>query len=130
MTQTDRDVDGSLLAGRLVLVAEDQFLVAQAVQDAIEAMGGRVLGPVASVASALEQIAAHRPDLAMLDVDLNGEQVYPVAEKLRRDGVPFAFTTGFDHNGMSPRFKDMPYLTKPIRHGALVQMLRDLSQGR
>ena len=126
MAQTEPKPGETMLAGRWVLVAEDQYFVADAIGETIASLGGRVLGPVGNVAAALRRIAEQPPDLAVLDVDLDGEKVYPVAEKLLAAGVPFAFTTGFDQAGVSQRFKDAPHLTKPIRYPALFSLLRDL----
>ena len=118
------------LRGRSVLIAEDQFLIADEMCLAIERLGGRVIGPVASVAAALRLISEALPDMAVLDVDLNGERVYPVADALRAAGVPFVFTTGFDVSTMDPRFREALRLEKPIRMGTLARTLERLGGDR
>lgn len=115
------------LIGRRVLVVEDQYLVADEICHTVADLGGTVIGPVATVSAALQRIAETTPDLAMLDVDLNGERVYPVADALLRAGVPFAFTSGFDAAMMEAPFRHAPYLEKPIRMAALARMLVRLS---
>jgi CheY-like chemotaxis protein len=90
----DRRSDG--LHGRRLLVVEDEYLVAADLTESLEEMGAQVVGPVGSVEAALEKVRTdgHRLDGAVLDVNLRGERVYPVAEALAAHGVPFVFTTG------------------------------------
>ncbi len=107
-----------------VLLVEDEGLVAMMLEDLLADLGCEVAASLASVREALEWIeAGGSADLALLDVNLNGEPAFPVAEALRAHGVPFAFATGYgaDHD---PRFKDAPLLSKPIRQERLEALLR------
>lgn len=115
-----------VLADRLVLIVEDQYLIADDMRLMVERLGGRVLGPVSRVPTAIAALAGERPDLALLDVNLDGEDVYAVADALRSAAVPFLFTTGYDPWTIDPRFSAAPHLEKPIAMPALMSALRDL----
>ena len=113
----------SPLAGYTVLIVEDQFLIADEMCTMVERLGGTVIGPVPRVSAALEALERSRPDLALLDVNLDGERVYPVSEALRATGTPFLFATGYDSQSIDPRFADVPQLEKPISLSALAGAL-------
>ena len=112
------------LAGRAVMVVEDQYLIAEDMCLLVERLGGTVIGPRSRVASALAVLETRRPHLALLDVNLEGERVYAVATALRDSGIPFVFTTGYDASVIDPRFRDTPHLEKPIAEMALTGVLR------
>ena len=115
-----------MLAGRCVLVVEDNYLIADELRTLVERLGGRVLGPAGQVAGAIRLLAEEKPDLALLDVNLDGEAAYAVAEALGTAGVPFVFATGYDSWIIDPRFSDTPRLEKPIALPALVTALGEL----
>ncbi len=76
------------MSGMTVLVVEDDFIVAYDMQMMLEEQGARVLGPATSLAEAKELLAKERPTVAVLDVNLNGEYVFPLADQLRaKDGA-------------------------------------------
>ena len=101
--------------GRRVLVVEDEYMLAQDLRQELEGMGAEVLGPVPSVAGALALLAGTAvPDAAILDVNLGGEMVFPVAEALRERGVPFIFTTGYDGWSLPPAYAEVPRCEKPF----------------
>ena len=113
-----------------VLVVEDEGLVAMMLEDLLEDLGCEIAGSVGSVGAALDWVGGGgSADFALLDVNLAGEQVYPVADALTARGVPFAFATGYgeDHD---PRFKDAPLLGKPIRQERLAALLRSYGNER
>ena len=83
-------------SGRLVLVVEDEFLIALDLEQLLRRHGWRVLGPAATVAAALRLLAGETPDVALLDVNLGGELVTPVAAELRARGVPFVLASAYD----------------------------------
>jgi CheY-like chemotaxis protein len=107
-----------------VLLVEDEGLVAMMLEDLLADLGCEVAGSLASVGAALAWIeAGGAADVALLDIDLSGEPVFPVADALRARGVPFVFATGYGE-GHDPRFKDAPLLGKPIRQERLEAVLR------
>jgi CheY-like chemotaxis protein len=110
-----------------ILLVEDEGLVALMLEDMIIDLGFDVAYSAASVAQALSWIdAGGEVDAALLDVNLGGEAVFPVADALKARGVPFAFSTGYGE-GHDPRFRESPLLGKPIQFELLGEVLRGLS---
>ncbi len=103
------------LAGRRVLVVEDETLVALMVEDMLTDLGCVVFASVTTVADGRRHAEAGGFDCAVLDVNLVGERVFPVAEALRTNGIPFVFATGYGAHGVREDFANTPVLTKPYR---------------
>lgn len=101
------------LRGRRVLVVEDEFLVALLLEDQLERLGCRIGPTAATLAEAMDAVAAESFDIAVLDVNLSGEKSFPVAAVLKARGTPFLFATGFGEAGIDPAFADAPVLQKP-----------------
>lgn len=98
-----------------VLLVEDEYLLADHLADVLGALGATPLGPAGSVVHALQLIErAGRIDGAILDVNLDGERVYPVADALRARGIPFVFSSGFGGDSLPERFRDMPVMDKLV----------------
>ena len=95
-----------------ILVAEDEIYLAMMLQDLLEDRGYQV-SKVASVSDALACITAGAPSAAILDVNLGGEQVYPVARALRERGIPFMFATGYGERRLPSEFEGERTLQKP-----------------
>jgi CheY-like chemotaxis protein len=107
-----------------ILLVEDEGLIAIMIEDLLEDLGCTLVGSVGSVGAALAWIeAGGEADAALLDVNLGGAPVFPVADALRARGVPFAFTTGYGDT-QDPRFAGAVLLGKPIRLERLVAALR------
>lgn len=111
------------LAGIAILVVEDDFLIADDLSRELRDEGALVLGPAASLAQGLAQLAERRPDLAVLDIDLDGQPVFPLAEALRAHAVPFLFATGLEADALPDRFRDVPRFDKPVRLQAIIAAL-------
>lgn len=96
------------------LVVEDETLVAMSIEDALLDLGASVVGPFSRVGRALP--AAREAELAgaLLDLNVAGEPVYPVAEVLAGRGVPFVFLTGYGNAGLRSDFRDRPIIAKPF----------------
>ena len=90
------------LEGIRVLVVEDEFLVATLIEDMLVAAGCVVAGPIPRLSKALDAVGSGTFDAAVLDVNLGGDRVYPVADALSRRNVPFVFVTGYG-TGVLPR---------------------------
>ena len=115
------------LDGVHVLVAEDSFVVALDLENTLTAFGCRVLGPVASVAAGLVLLERQRPDLALLDVELQDGWVTPLAEALARRNVPFLLVTGYEGGHLvQPLLCTAPRLTKPWSEHDLARALERL----
>jgi len=103
------------LAGRRILVVEDEPLVAMLIEELVAEDGGIVVGPAPTLLAAEALIAADKLDGALLDVNVCGREVYPLAEALARDGVPFVFVTGYGAQGHPPQYRQHPTIQKPFR---------------
>ena len=106
-----------------VLVIEDDFLLASSLTDLLEDAGFVVLGPVARLKEALRAACDLAADIALLDVNLAGERVFPAAEVLDRRGIPFIFLTGYGSHVLPVQFRSRPLICKPFSPGLLLQAL-------
>jgi len=104
------------LRDRHVLIAEDEFMVAESLRHELEDAGAIVVGPCATLEQTLAEITSEnqRIDGAVLDVNLAEHPVYPAADILAARGIPFIFTTGYDASNLPPRFANVPRCEKPI----------------
>jgi DNA-binding response OmpR family regulator len=114
------------LAGRRVLLVEDEALVAMLIEDALDSAGAVMLGPYAAVAPALAAIPDALPELAVLDLNLAGESSLPIADELAGRGVPLVFASGYGQAGLPPRFRGRPMLAKPFDPAELIAVLAAL----
>ena len=105
--------------GLRVLVVEDEMMVALHLQDLLVSFGCTVVGPVARLQKGIEMAEREALDLAILDVNINGREVYPVAEALALRSIPFIFVTGYGQSGIRPAYHDRPILPKPFRQQEL-----------
>lgn len=115
-----------LLSGRRILVVEDEMLVLMNIEYLLADLGCESVTAAATVDQALVLLEAQVFDAAVLDVNLNGCESYPVAEALEARGVPFAFSTGYSDEGMRDEYRDRPVLRKPYQQEGLVQILTRL----
>lgn len=113
-----------VLRNARILVVEDEVLVAQLLADQLEDLGCEVVGPAGRVSEALEVLAAEAVDAAVLDVNIAGEKVFPVADALAARGVPFVFATAYGALGVAPRHADRAVLDKPYHDRDLEHALR------
>lgn len=104
----------AVLAGRRILVVDDEPLVAMLVEDLLCEAGAQVVGPAATLDVGFDLLRAGGLDGAVLDVNLDGVLVYPLAEALERAGVPFVFVTGYGRLGVDAAFADATVLHKPL----------------
>jgi len=112
------------LQGVKVLVVEDEYLVAALMEDILESAGCVVAGPIPRLAQALDAANSETCDVAVLDVNLAGERVYPVADILAQRNVPFVFVTGY---GVLPgEYANRPRLCKPFKMSDLLDTLSDI----
>jgi CheY-like chemotaxis protein len=99
---------------RLLLV-EDEALIALMLEDMVEGLGCAVTGLAPRVALGVAMAETGHFDAAILDVNVAGENVEPVAERLAAKGVPFIFATGYGEAGVPLRYRDRPVVAKPFR---------------
>ncbi|WP_421694307.1 hypothetical protein [Aestuariivirga sp.] len=116
----------SHVLGRTVLLVEDELLVAWDLEQTLTAAG--MLVPASSVASALDLIKSTTPDAAILDLNLRGELVTPVARRLRELGVPFVLSTAYNHlrSEGEDAFQGVENLGKPLASGRCLEVLGEM----
>lgn len=111
------------LAGRRVLVLEDDYYLASDTAGALRAAGAEVAGPFAQQAPALEAIRGGGLSSAIVDINLGSGPSFETAQALRQAGVPFVFLTGYDRNTILEGFRDVPRLEKPTELRQIVRTL-------
>ena len=102
------------------------MIVAWLLEDMLADLGCAVVGPAARINQALAMIDAEAIDVAVLDVNLNGQMSYPVADALAARGVPFVISTGYDKTTLRDHYRTFPVLQKPIRRSELSDTLAKL----
>jgi PAS domain S-box-containing protein len=111
--------DRLVVNGNRVMVVEDEALVAMVVSDAMIELGYQVVGPFSRPPDAIAAVKNSDIAAAILDINLAGTLVYPVAEELTSRGIPFVFVTGYGVESIDKRFADIPVLQKPIERETL-----------
>ncbi len=111
------------------LIVEDEALIAMLIEDYLNDMGITDVTLASSLNDGLRQARSGRFDVAILDVNLNGERSDRIAASLRERGVPFAFSTGYGPAGLPEEFADVPVATKPVQFTELRDMVEDLLAG-
>jgi CheY-like chemotaxis protein len=115
--------------GLRVLVVEDEVMISTLVEDMVTELGHSVAGHAASVEEAAGLVEGTDFDVALLDVNLQGQTVESVAATLARRGKPFVFTTGYGERVIPPEFKDRPMLPKPYHIEQLGEILTRITAG-
>lgn len=113
--------------GKHILIVEDEIFLAMMLQDLLEDDGYDV-SKVASVSDALAAIESKLPSAAILDVNLGGEQAYPVARALREGGVPFMFATGYGERRLPEEFAGEKTVQKPYLPHLIRSQISELLQ--
>jgi len=113
-------------ANSRLLLVEDEMVVGMFMQELLETIGYRPTDPVGRLSEAMEMATKERFDGAILDMNLNGEIVYPLADLLTQQCVPFVFVTGYAPRSVDPRFTDVPILQKPVLQEDLAEMLQNI----
>jgi CheY-like chemotaxis protein len=112
------------LAGRHILLVEDDYFIAYDLATTFEAAGAKVVGPAASLSDALGLLArTDRLDGAVLDINLQGEMVYPLVDALKVRAVPIVFATGYDSGAIPTRYADITRCEKPLDYEKLVKLM-------
>lgn len=112
----------SALQNCRVLVVEDEYLIAVSLRDHLHAVGSTVIGPVPSVEKATRLIESNpRIDVAILDINLGGVMVYPVADILLTRKIPFVFASGYE--GIPDRYSQVRKCLKPYRFTEMQELL-------
>ena len=112
-----------IMSGDRVMVVEDEALVAMVLGDSLMELGYCVVGPFSRVGDAMTAVDNEEMDAAILDINLGGELIYPVAHLLAERGVPFMFVTGYGAESIDSRFARVPVLQKPVDRPTLARTL-------
>jgi CheY-like chemotaxis protein len=115
--------NGNALNGLRILIVEDEAAISLLLEDMLLDFGCEVVGPAGRLAAALDLAASETFDLAILDVNVAGESIYPVAEALEQRKVPFVFSTGYGSAGIKDVYRDRPVVQKPFAQSDLRQRL-------
>jgi len=114
------------LEGVRVLVVEDEYFVAILIEEILESAGCIVMGPVPRLPEALDAVDHEDYDVAVLDVNLAGERINPVADALCERNVPFLFVTGYGANALPAEYAERPRVCKPFRMADLLCTLSNV----
>jgi DNA-binding LytR/AlgR family response regulator len=113
------------LNGRNILIVEDEYLLADEARTEFEAQGATVIGPAASVDQALQLVKTATIHAALLDIRLQRELVFPVAQILLDQEIPFFFVTGYDALITPNQFRAVRRFTKPVDYQIIARALCD-----
>ena len=114
----------SFLSGKSILLVEDEFLLALQLEEVLQSHGGTVRGPYRRLDDAMKAAQRGDFDLAILDINLGGTMVYPLADYLLARGVPFLFLTGYSQANLPEQFHGVTRLNKPCDAAQLIATLR------
>lgn len=118
------DLPVSNWGGVRVFVVEDEILLALTLEDDLREAGFAMLGPYTTLANALQASRRENFDLALLDVNLHGEAVFPLADELIARNIPVVLLTGYGAADLPERFRVLPRLQKPYEPSVLARQLR------
>lgn len=110
-----------------ILVVEDESMIAMMIEDIVNDLGHEVGAVVSRLQDALATARSGQFDLAIIDVNLDGQPSYPIADILAERGVPFIFATGYGAKGLDPKYANAPVLTKPFLTAEFEHMLSQFS---
>jgi len=116
----------SILVGRRILLVEDELLVAMTLENILRNEGCVIIGAIPRVEPALKAAREEPLDAAVLDINLAGERVDPIAKALAERKIPFLFTTGYNRSMLPAEYADRPSLAKPFRPPQLINALAAL----
>lgn len=115
--------------GCSVFLVEDEVMIRMMVADMLEELGHRVAAEAGEIGEAMKLVPSMEFDLAILDVNVNGKVITPVAELIQAKGRPFIFATGYGTSGLPPEYRERPALQKPFQIETLAQMIATTMKG-
>jgi len=113
------------MPAKRILVVEDELMIRMLLEDMLGELGYTVTAEAGLLDEALQAAKTADFDLAILDVNLDGEPVSPVADALAARGTPFVFATGYGERGLPEPYRDRPMLKKPFQMDGLKEMLQN-----
>lgn len=115
--------------GCSVLLVEDEVMIRMMVADMLEELGHRVAAEAGEIGEAMKLVQSTEFDLAILDVNVNGKVITPVAQLIQAAGRPFIFATGYGASGLPPEYRERPALQKPFQLETLAQVIASTLKG-
>lgn len=115
------------VAGKRVLIVEDEALVVMMLEEMLGEMGCAVAGIAAHLGQATEMIASRPCDCVLLDINLGGQPAYQLARTLSERGTPFVFVTGYDRPDLPEELRGRPVLRKPFDFNSLREAIEGAS---
>ena len=122
--------DRDRLEGLRVLLVEDEFLLALAVEEDLKRAGCQVVGPIGSLDRALEVVRTETLEAAIVDMNLNGIAAHQLADELLDRHIPFLLLTGYGRADLPERLRDVPRIAKPYDPILLLEQLVRLAPPR
>ncbi len=114
------------LRGCRVLIVEDEYFLADDLEQALKAHGASIIGPYSEFDEAYLRAAQDHFDVAILDINLHGQLAYPIADELSRQKIPFIFYSGYETADIPRRFASVQHWQKPFGPEELVDGVRQL----
>ncbi|MFT4121664.1 response regulator [Bradyrhizobium sp.] len=115
--------------GRSVFLVEDEVMIRMMVADMLEELGYSIAAEAGDVTEAMRLAQSTDFDLAILDVNVNGRVISPVADLIKAKGCPFIFATGYGSSGLPEQYRDRPALQKPFQLDALGKTIEAALRG-
>ena len=110
----NRPMDENALAGKRILIVEDEYFLASDLARLLKDRGAEVVGPAANLPEAERLVGEGGLDCAVLDMNLRGEMTFPIADRLKAAGIPFLIATGYNSASLPERFATHPRIEKPF----------------
>jgi CheY-like chemotaxis protein len=117
------------VARRSVLLVEDEVMIRMMVADMLEEVGYTVAAEAGDIDEAIRLVQVTDFDIAILDVNVNGKVITPVAEAVQLRGLPFVFATGYGAQGLPEKFRDRPTIQKPFQIETLARTIESVLKG-
>ncbi|HEX4768029.1 MAG TPA: response regulator [Lichenihabitans sp.] len=117
------------LKGKKVLIVEDETLISMLFEDILSDLACEVVGPALTIRQAMDLARAAEIDVAVLDVNVAGDPIWPVAEILAVRGIPMVFSSGYGSNGLPERWRNSPSLPKPFTFHEVAEVIDKVLEG-
>jgi CheY-like chemotaxis protein len=122
--------EGKTAAGKRIFVVEDEIMIRMLLEGMLTDLGHSVAAEAGDLRQAVDLARQGQFDLAVLDVNLNGDSVTPVVEILAERGVPFIFASGYGQRGLPEAYRTAPILQKPFQSEALEEAIQAVASAR
>jgi DNA-binding response OmpR family regulator len=114
---------GAMLDGSRVLIVEDEAMIAALLESILAEAGCSIVGPVPTINQAMETIERDKIDVAVLDVRVNGDEVYPIVDRLLKSHIPIMFVSGYSQQDLCAGYRHHAFISKPFDAEEVVILL-------